>query len=228
MILAAISFFAWIDREGRNSRNVPVLDEEGDMAPLYRVDTQLDAYRIYKALELRGARVVHLNKYFNIAEYFPVKEITSTPFPIKTYDIRPSYEKGLSSHNWLFIAAQTGLVRNVTTVVPESIFSLRKEHFESRYEFSVAGSIIHGYSYDIPRSVVTLDSLTGSNEPVIMNIDAGFFADAADPAHVVSVVRKKYPDIRALLLIDSKDEAEINKSMRESLDRIESFWRGLR
>jgi hypothetical protein len=214
-LVFAVSFFFWIDSAGRNSRNVPLLNGEGRTAPLYRVDTQLQAYIVYKSLGLRGARIVHLNKYFNIAAYFPVKETVSSPFPIKTYDIRPSYEEGLDSHNWLFIAAQTGLVRTVTTVVPESIFSLRKDYFESRYEYTVSNSVIKGYSYDIPRSVVTLDSLEGSDEPVIMNIDAG----------LISTVLMKYPRIRALVLIDSIDEAEINEGMRGRLDMIESFWR---
>jgi len=238
ILLLAVLFFIWVDSSAGNKRSLPL------PAKIYRVSAQSDVYDIYKSAGLRGARVIHLNRFFNIEDYFPKEEATSVPFPIKVYDIRPAYEKGLSSHNWLFIATRTGLVRTITTILPEPVFIARLKDFASDFAYTVSPSFsnnnpppppfdkggqgglseqkIKGYDYDIPMTVETLRSLPLINEPVVVDVDAGFFSADVDPVMVAAILREKCPDIRIIVLVDSVDEPEVTEEMRKRLGRFET------
>jgi len=226
-----VLFFIWVDISAGNKRSLPLPAKiypvrKGFPSKLSdgvnRVSTQRDVYDIYKSAGLRGARVIHLNRFFNIEDYFPKEEATSVPFPIQAYDIRPAYEKGLNSHNWLFIATRTGLVRALSTILPEPVFRERVKDFASDFAFTVSGEKIKGYDYDIPMTVETLRSLSLINQPVVIDVDAGFFVDGIDPLKAATVLREKCPDIRMIILVDSLDESDVTDEMREKLRRFGS------
>src|SRR6266567_1167744 len=86
------------------------------------VPSQRDAYRMCAGSSIRGATVVQLGKFSNLQYWEPEYLGKSAPFPIRTFDVRPEYEKGLQSHNWLYIASTNGLVRQVVSVLPQGEF----------------------------------------------------------------------------------------------------------
>lgn len=205
-----------IDHAGRSARRAPALPSSGQPVA-ERITSQGEAYMLYRALQVFGIRVVHLNRFMNLVEYYPADEGRSVPFPIGTGDIRPAYEKGLDAHNWLFIANRTGMVRTVTVVLPESVFREKAELFRSSFFYRFAGQRVEGRSRDLPFMVTKLEDLPVIDEPVIVNVDAGFFEPGSDPVLVASLLREACRDIRALLLIESRDEAEVTPLMRARL-----------
>jgi len=218
---ALVLFLVWLDSSARAKRRIPSTTSP----QIHRVSSQAAAYDIYKQNGLWGITVVHLNRFLNMADYAPREEIKSRPYPIMTNDVRPLYEKGLNSHNWLFIASVTGMVRSVTTVLPAGTLNERMEAFRADPFFVVLGRTVKGYSNDVPLTIVTLDDLPSVHEPVVLNVDAGFFLNPQDPLKAAMIVREKCPDIRMIILVDSVDEPGITADMHTDLDRFASAWR---
>jgi hypothetical protein len=222
MVMAALVFILWMDSRAKAARVIP--DKPMRTPPCVHVDSQKDIYAIYKHDGLWGVRVVHLNRFLNLVESFPKEESISMPFPVRVKDVRTLYEKGLDAHSWLFIANRTGLVRSVTVVLPEPVFQERLDRFKSEAAFSVSGGLIRGYTYDMPMMVTTLDTMPVVNEPVIVNIDAGYFGFSEEPDQVIAKLRRKCPDIRRIVASGSIDEPEIDDGARKRLKEFERTW----
>ena len=225
VLLCFLLFLAWMNTGGREKRSIPAL-RAGETPELCRVTSQRDIYEVYKRRGLRGARVVQVNRFLNMVDYFPREEVRSAPFPLRTGDVRPLYEKGLDAHNWLFIAAMTGMVRSVVVVLPEEVFRERREAFKAVFH-SASDQSMKGYTYDVPMLVATLNDMPTVNEPVVVNVDAGFFLGPADPVAVARMLKERCPDVRLIVLVSSDDEPDVTPGVRESLGRFESAWRAL-
>lgn len=219
----AVLFLVSVDNDARARRKLPPPQASGAPTITWAA-TQSEAYALYRSLGLWGAHVVHLNRFLNMVEYYPREEAVSVPFPIRTHDIRPFYEKGLDSHTWLFIANRTGLVRTVTVVLPDSIFRERAELFRSDPTVAFTGTMMQGYAQDLTFMVTKLIDLPIMEEPVIVNVDAGFFAPEIDPVRTAEVLRRKCPDIRIIVLSESRDETEVTQVMREKLKTFEAAF----
>ena len=222
LIALAALFIFWADGVGRDARRLP--GRATGAAQITSVGTQAGVYEVYKKLGLRGAHVVHLNRHFNIVQYFPSEELGTRPFPIRTTDTRPMYEGGLDSHNWLFIATRTAMVRRVTHVVPDEVFAARRQWFQEDYSFSVSDGRAQGFSLDVPRTVTTLEGLGIITGPVVLNVDAGFFMGGADPAVVARELRLRLGDVRAVLAVESTDEPDVDEQARAALGVFKAAW----
>ncbi|RMF99987.1 MAG: hypothetical protein D6726_12065 [Nitrospirae bacterium] len=185
---------------------------------IYRVDTERDVYSVYKMLNLKGVTVVHLNNTLNTTEYYPEEEKEPIGYPIPVRDVIPLYESGISSDNWLFVATRSSMVRRIYNILPESVFRLKKERLKGDYRYSVEVDYIDGYLRDIRNMITTLRYLQQTHEPVVLNIDAGYFIEGQDPMRTVVELIRLFRDIRAVVLIDSTDREYVTPEMREKLD----------
>jgi hypothetical protein len=228
IILASLIAFATIGRMALSKRSLAVQPVPGATISPVVVDQQRDVYAVYQGMQLRGATVVHLNRHFNLVMFSPDETKRSDPFPISVPDRALAYEKGLDSHNWLYIAARTSMVRNIITVLPQRIFQTRFTDMRDDPEFTYAKRDFTSYSFDVPRTITTLATLGRVSEPVIVNVDAGYFLDGADPQQVVLAIKNALPDIRGLVLVRSVDELDIDRRSVERLERMETIWKGTR
>ncbi|MBI5103369.1 MAG: hypothetical protein HZB33_16280 [Nitrospirae bacterium] len=224
ILIIVASLLLFLDAKARGARHI--LQRTEKAAELYYVTSQQEIYEIYKKANLWGARVVHLNRFMNLVDYRPPEYSRSRPFPLKVEDVRPLYEKGLDSHNWLFIASRTGKVRSVAVVLPELLFNAKKAELASHFEYRISGDTIKGHSFDLPVMVSTLDSLPIIEEPVVVNIDAGYFSNVEDPAYVAGRLKEKCPDVRMLVVSESRDEPEIPDGARLLLADFRKRWTG--
>lgn len=220
----AVASLLYINHLGLSRRSYP---SEKNVR-FYRVSTERDAYSVYKLLNLGGATVVHLNNALNISEYYPEEETDPVGYPIPVRDVIPLYEKGITSGNWLFIATRSGMVRKVYNLVPDTVFNLFEDRFRDRFEYSVTDGRIAGYVRDTEHTVSTLTALPEIEEPVVLDIDAGFFIAGDPPERILSELWKRCRDIRAVVLIDSSDRGYVTEDMRRSLDSIAAEVRILR
>ena len=207
----------YVNTTAREKRKIPAVAASGQTR-IIKLAAQRDAYDVYHAMELWGAAVIHFNRFLNLVEYYPVEEQQNAPFPIRTADIRPLYEKGLDSHNWLFIANRTGLVRTVTVILPEVVFKQKAVQFRSSFYYTMSGPVVFGHARDLPFIVATLRDLPAEQEPVVVNVDAGFFTSETDPSEVALKLTQRCPDVRVLALIESRDEPDVTLEMRKKLD----------
>lgn len=218
-VLLGVVFLLFIEQRAIAHRHLPA---QG--VGLFLVERQADVYRVLRSLDLRGAHVVQLNRFFNLEDYSLSSEMTTRPFPITPRDLRHVYEEGITSHNWLYIATRTGMVRKITSVLPDSIFDQRVPDLRADPSFGEIRGGFAGYSYDTPRSVFLLRTLRQIDEPVVAVIDAGFFVDGSDPGLVMSHLREKCPDIRTVVFVGSVDEPEVTDGMREQLMAFQAEW----
>lgn len=222
-----ILFFALLlfaDRTATGIRTLPGRTSSGPV--VIRVNTQRELYDAYKKENLRGVRVIHLNRFLNMMAYYPPGETQSVPFPVPVHDIRPDYEAGLDSHNSLFIANRTGLVRSVTVVLPDQVFDERQAAFLNNPEFRLRDRRLVGYAEDLPILVTRLADLPAISEPVIVNVDAGYFMPGVDPAGAAAILRERCPDIRVAVLVMSRDENDVTDAMRKALRDFEAALAG--
>lgn len=193
---------------------------------IVNVATEKDAYAAYKKQGLWGTHVIHLNRHMNLVDFFP-REAVSAPFPIKTYDIRPEYEMGINSHNWLFVATRSGMVRSITSVLPEASFREKYDALLKDAALTFNRGYFRGFTYDIPWTIATVDTLPVTADPVIVSIDAGYFLSGADPVTTALSLKKRLPDVRMITLITSDDEPDITEEAIISLKRFEAAWKGV-
>lgn len=227
ILVSAVAFLIMIDAAAKHRRNPSRTGKAGEPARIIRVNSQRDAYDVYHNAGLWGARVIHLNRFFNLIDYFPKEEALSAPFPLQVYDIRPAYEKGLDSHNWLFIATRTGMVRAVASVLPDVDFKRVSGEFLSDFAFTFSKGNFSGFTYDIPWTISTVDTLPFTKEPVVVNIDAGFFMGGADPVITAEALRNRCRNVSMIIVIASYDEADITTEARNDLGLFEAAWRGI-
>jgi hypothetical protein len=116
----------------------------------------------------------------------------------------------------------------VTVVLPQPVLRQRLSRFKEDFAFSVSGDVVKGYTFDMPMMVTTLASMPFLNEPVIVNVDAGYFGWGESIPQVVMMLRKNCPDIRQIIISDSRDEPEVDRGARAQLNEFEKEWiRGL-
>lgn len=215
-----------VNRHALQSRKLPSKISASPV-PLYIVDTQKDIYSLYRRMGLHGARIIHLNQYFNLAQYEPVEFQRSEPFPLSSENLGVTfYEKGIDSHNWLYIASRVGMVRAVVTVLPDSVFRLRSQDLKESSDYSYRPPLFTGYTFDIQRTVTSINGLPRINEPVIINIDAGYFIDNNEPAEIILALKSACQDIRGIVLVRSLDEPKITPGMTERLEKTMQLLEG--
>ncbi len=212
-VFLCFSFFL-IDSHSRSVRKYP----RKSSLRFYRVSTGKDVYRVYRLLKLKGATVVHLSNTLGMEEFYPSEETEPIGYPIPVRDVLPLYEKGLNSENFLFIASRASMLRKVYNILPPSVFRLKKDRLKGEFEYTVSGNSVDGFVRDIHQIITTLEAVKRIDEPVVINIDAGYFVEAQDPMRTVVEIIKHFRDIRAVVLIDSVDRDYVSAEMRKKLD----------
>lgn len=220
-------FLTSADRSAKNLRHMPVSGETRGAFLITRVGSQRDVYAIYRNEGLWGARVVHLNRDMNFVDYFPNAEVRTAPFPLVVYDTRSEYEKGIDSHNWLFVATRTGMVRAVTSVLPDAGFVTKSAQFSDDPTMVYSRGAYYSFAYDVPWVIAPLDALPVILEPVVVNVDAGFFASGADPEKTAALLRSRLKDIRMMVIVQSDDEPGLPQEALAELEIFERSWKTL-
>lgn len=216
VIIFAGLFILLLDRQALEMRRVPSRSK----IKIVRVSSQAQVFPVLKKMGVYGATILHLNRHMNMVEYYPLDEKVSEPFPIRTKDMRHEYEKGVAPHTWLFLANRVGLIRNAIVVLPHRLFPARRDALLSEPGFFLAANKVFGYVRDFRVDVTTIDSLPYMHEPVVIDIDAGYFSSEADSAKIADLLVNACPDIRLLVLVESSDDIEVTGEMRIALEQF--------
>lgn len=192
-----------------------------DRFPLHVAKTTGDVYALWQEKKAHGRIVVHLGKYLHFTES-EVSSARSEPFPRIATIARDHLHYGMyqaSYRNFLWNAFQSNIARKIYNVIPLPDFMQRfglKDPVEARKEITEKFS---GHdTYDGAQRVFTA-RLPAITEPVLLNIDASFFA-STDAAQLLESLMKSGLKSDLVTACLAEDNPDVTDSERQ---RLRSF-----
>lgn len=171
--------------------------------PAYAVKTTGDVYSLWQEQRVHSRIVVHLGRFLHFME---AGHSTGGPPQIATIvaDHEHFTIERTSYRNFLWVAFQTNIARGIYTVLPPADFKKRFNNTQPQKEI-----IVH--EYGSPRIFTT--RLPTLAEPVLLNIDASFFAttDAAQLMYELMKSGLKADIVTICLAEDNPDVADLDR-----------------
>ena len=171
--------------------------------PVYTVKTTKDVYSLWQEHHARGRIVVHLGRFLHFME---APNSSEGPPQIATVaaDHAHFLIRRISYRDFLWAAFQADMAREIYTVLPPADFKRRFDAVPQQNKV-----VIHEYCS--PRVFTT--SLPSVAEPVLLNIDASFFA-STDIAQLVDDLVKsglKADIVTICLAEDNPDVTDLDR-----------------
>ena len=159
--------------------------------PVHVVQKTTDVYALWSRQRARGRIVVHLGRYLHFLKSAPPVGQAKSPMQITRDTSYSDILAGDGTHynndaadykNFLWVASQTNIARQVYNVIPPADFIAK---FGASYPS--AGKGIDAEVFGCPRIISSRLPLL--SEPVLLNIDASIFA-GADAAKLLDTLLK--------------------------------------
>lgn len=182
IIIAFVAAAVFTDQYGRNSRSYDLAtDIMVKDAVVHVVKTPNDLYYLWKKKGFAGREIVHVGRFFHFvsledADWF--KSIDRAP--LSTDILLARYEQQMTFRNYLWVAMQAGIARQIFTVLPPDVFKERSERGKNNSESTVTPGVgIQLATMGLKRTIY--DRVPRLREPVLLVIDASYFTtpDAA-------------------------------------------------
>jgi len=190
-----------------------------DRFPVHLVEKTSDVAALWKEQGVRGRVVLHLGKFLHfmksgaptggprramlITEGTSIADILAGD-PTHFNQDRPDYK------NFLWIAYQTDVAREIYNVVPAA-------DFMQRFGVSAASAgskDVDAQVFGFPRTVTT--RLPALAEPVLLNIDASYFG-SADPAGLLDALLKSGLRADLVTVCLAQDNPDVTDLDRQKL-----------
>jgi hypothetical protein len=174
--------------------------------PAYLTKRTVDSYALWHEKGAQGRIVVHLGKYL----HFMGSELPGTtqiPEIVKAHS--HFSDRRISYRDFLWVALQSNIAREIVTVIPP-------EEFRKRFGLTDAAPIkdVTDHEYGSPRRFTT--SLTSTSEPVLLNIDASYFA-SADAAKLLDLLQHSGLKADLVTLCLAEDNPDVTDPERQRL-----------
>ena len=226
--LAVLIFFAaslyWLGHKGSSSRFYG-LDHAVSDAPVFVLASTPDVYRLWKEKGFRGRVVLHVGRYLH---FVPVDMEDAyegiSRFPVETKSLIREYESKLDYRNFLMVALLCNIAREVYNVVPSYVFLGKLNEARGMSGVSVSDESIRTHHLGARRTI--LDSLPVLEEPVLLNIDASYFADPGAADSLLEELMASGIRTDMLTLCLSEDSPDVTEAERETLRGFASRLEG--
>lgn len=187
-----------------------------------RVESPSGAYRAMRARGVRGRIVVILSErlYFEGVPYNRlIPEAMDFPFAISR--LSEEAERSLTDRNFAWVVLERGQARKVVHVMPRDVFSLKLEQARKTQGITVQQGRIDIPFFGALRSIVSVDSLPSTDEPVVLIADASFFSDRRALEEARALVNR----VRPFLFISCPLEGDdtITDTQRDALREFVSM-----
>ena len=171
--------------------------------PTFAVMETGDVYSLWQEQHVRGRIVVHMGRFLHFME---AGHSSGGPPQIATVvaDHQHFTFDRTSYRNFLWIASQTNIAREIYTILPPADLKKRFDNTQPLKEIVI-------YEYGSPRIFTT--SLPSLAEPVLLNIDASYFA-SADAAQLLDELMKsglKADIVTICLAEDNPDVTDLDR-----------------
>lgn len=180
--------------------------------PAYTVIKTGDVYSLWQKQRVHGRIVVHLGRFLHFMEAG-----YSSGGPPQIATIVADHEhftiKRTSYKDFLWVAFQTNIAREIYTVLPPADFKARFDTTQTQKE-------IVTHEYCSPRIFAT--NLPEVSEPVLLNIDASFFA-STDAAQLIDNLIKsglKADIVTICLAEDNPDVTDLDRQKARNFVKL--------
>lgn len=186
------------------------------------VDYPEEAYKLWKKKGFKGRIVVSLSRRLN----FVLPEETLIParmsFPIKVFNLSNVVEGNLKAENFLFVSMETGVVREIIHIMPETVFSEKLEYAGKEKGVSITNERIAIPFFGSPRVIATMPFLKPPDEPVLLYVNASFFRDY-EPEELLRNLLRIGLKTDFAVLCKSFDDKDVTDRERERLKTFENL-----
>lgn len=209
---------AAVDAIGKSSRIAGPAHPVRAGVPVITVDSADEAFRLWKSRGLHGRIVVSLSSRLYFVE--PEVELSSLFAEAgRVVDPAEVAERSLGPMNFLWMALERGVARELRHVLPERAFAEKAAFVVGDPLVEAGNDTIRAPYLGSPRLLTTLGGLGVPSEPVLLFVSASFFADrnAADVAR-----RLASSGLRAdlVVLCRSLDDPEVTPLARARLEQL--------
>jgi hypothetical protein len=202
ILTACLSSLLWLNHAGISARReLRPYGLAHERFPVYQVKRTVDSYLFWKEKGVQGRIVVQVGRYlhFTFAEPPGIQEIPGIAAYHSGFD-----DKGVSYRNFLWVAMQKNIVREVVTVIAP-------EDFQKRF-----GGLkdVVSHEFGSRRSFTT--SFPSIAEPVLLNIDASAFG-STEPAQLLDALLNSPLKADLVTCCLAEDNPDVTQAERERL-----------
>lgn len=183
--------------------------------PVFVLGKTTDVYSLWKKNGVEGRILIQMGKYLHFVgiENSSLINLVQAEASLKNIDITSEYEKSLSYRNFLWLAMESNIARQIYNVLsPDAFKEKLKAHMEKTNDGG-DGEITINY---MGSKRVISSRIPNIDEPVILNIDASFF-DFSNIAGFVNNLKTSSLRVDIVTFCLSKDNPDITDLERERL-----------
>ncbi|MBI4710477.1 MAG: hypothetical protein HY806_05660 [Nitrospirae bacterium] len=187
----------------------------------YEVDT------FYKTRGVHGRVLVNFGRFLNFVgiENDDVFK-NADSFPVKRLNIMEEYEKRLTARNFLWIAMQGNIIREIDYVLPDAVFEEKgRTAWNEQDVFKATPDRIIAHEWGSRR--ILSNHIPDIIEPVVLNIDASFFSNT-DAVSLAQEIKKSALKADVVTLNLSEDNPDVTEKEREELRKFAELLKGER
>ncbi len=214
----------FLDHKGRSSRSYG-LDHAVTDAPVYVLASTPDVYRLWKEKGFSGRVVLNVGRYLH---FVPV-DVEDTyegisRFPVQTKSMLNEYEGKLDHRNFLMVALLGNIAREVYNVLPSNVFRVKLKAARGMSGVRVSGKTIQTHHLGARRTIS--DSIPAIKEPVLLNIDASYFANPGAVESLLKGLKASGIRVDMITFCLSEDNPDVTEAEREMLRGFASRLEG--
>lgn len=219
LVVALISlvWVQWTGRQARRFAGEPVA-LSAEILPIHEANTSLEVLELWRRAGVRGRRVVHLSRFLHFVSVDNVVPPGLEKFPVATFDLVEAYKSRVDPRNWLWVALQEGLIREIVHVLPPAdLESRRRSLVGAGSGIWFEGDAILTHELGSRRRLMS--RLPRSREPVLLTVDASFL-ELVPPESLGQSLRKSPLQTDLFVLSYSSDNADVTDEGRQGLDQF--------
>jgi hypothetical protein len=144
-----------------------------------QVDAPEEAYAWWRTRGVHGRKILFFAGEWEKIDpegFFEMPLVRRYPLELFSYG-RALEESRLDRRNFLFIATVTGIVRDLTVVIPESVYLHFAEQARSAKNARFLADAVSLTYHGLPRTFMTLSNFRAPTEPALIYVGASFFRD---------------------------------------------------
>lgn len=186
--------------------------------PVITIDSAEEAFRLWKTRGLHGRIVVSLSSRLYFVE--PEVELSALSAAAgRIVDPAGVAERSLGPLNFLWMALERGVARELRHVLPDPVFAEKAASILGDPLVEAGHDAIRAPYLGSPRLLTTLGGLGAPPEPVLLFVSASFFADrsAADVARRLASLGLR-TDL--VVLCRSLDDPEVTPLEQARLEQL--------
>jgi hypothetical protein len=183
--------------------------------PVHVANTSAEVYSLWKDRGFHGRVVLHIGRYLHfvgvdVGEVYGGIDV----FPVRTKGLMREYERRIDAENFLWIALQANIARELINVLPAEVFAAKLSALEGVRGVAVTGDSIVTSHFGSRRTITS--GVAASAEPVLINIDASYFGHS-DGAGLLEQLKSSGLSADMISLCLSMDNPEVTGAERDAL-----------